>query len=132
MHTMPPPEHCSVPSVHSPVSVRPHDPSTMPSSKVPSQSSSWPSQVLGSAPGVPIAPTPVREPPWQRNTPATHSPRSEPHGPPPSGSPSSAVPLQLLSTSSQTSGVGTTPVHSRTPALHSKTPSEHGGSGSPH
>src|SRR5215510_9844816 len=111
-HCGAPPEHSRTPSLHSPHggfaqpgSGAPHEPRLVrPSSNEPSQSSSLLLHVSavpygGAVP--PIAPMHMTVPLMQWLVPATHSPRSVPHLPPPPGSPSSVSPLQSLSLPSQ-------------------------------
>src|SRR5690348_7454222 len=80
-----------------------------PSSNRPLQLLSLPSQTSGVPYGgivPPIAPWHWIVPLMQWLVPATHSPTSVPHFVPPPGSPSSVVPLQLLSLPSQISNDG--------------------------
>src|SRR5690348_8253378 len=104
--------HCRVPRMHGRVPDWPQVPMLVrPSSNMPLQLLSLPSQISavpngGIAP--PTAPWHWIVPLMQWLTPLEHSPRSVPQfvEVPPPGSPSSAVPLQLLSLPSQISNVG--------------------------
>src|SRR5690606_10576242 len=88
-----PETHASVPLLHSPVSMpQLAPPSGSPSSTMPSQSLSRPSQRSGLGP---VSPMQTRAPPMQVSTPSSHSPSSvAPQLPPPPGLPSSISPSQ--------------------------------------
>src|SRR5690606_19366768 len=124
-----PPMHTSVPplQVRTPVSQSPMPvpqappPPGFPSSGVPLQSLSSPSQISGEGP---IAPTHVPShagPIEQVSTPGRHWPTSLPHG----RVMPSMTPSPLLSRPSPTSGVGPVPVHApHTPATQVSVPAE--------
>src|SRR5207245_2729366 len=76
----------------------------------------------------PVPPWHVSLPPTQLFAPNLHTPTFEPHWPPPPGLPSSGLPLQLLSTPSQTSAEGpVAPTHAQPDApWQTSAPTWHG------
>ena len=120
VQTSAPPMHCSRPWSQVPVPVpQSRPPSGLPSSVMPSQSSSSPLQ--SSVVGL-VAPMHVIAPLVQASVPVVHSPTLLPHAPPPPGSPSSTVPSQSSSRPSQISSGGVDAVHAYSQPL-SSTPS---------
>ena len=96
-----------VPGEHDPAELpQVAPPPGLPSSTLPSQSSSSPLQTSGAGP---LPPTQVSPPPMHIWVPLVHSPAELPHAAPPPGLPSSVAPSQSSSSPLQLSVPGPVP-----------------------